>query len=155
MSKEDKDVFISGKQYTALKAFLFCYKTLNYPRLISRDMTACMTNLQEKITAFVQERDWGQFHNPKDIALSITIEAAELLELFQWKDETEITELAKKSEFKQNVQQEVADIMIYLLILTGTLGIDIPQAVMEKIEMNKKRYPVEKAKGKATKYNNL
>jgi NTP pyrophosphatase (non-canonical NTP hydrolase) len=118
-------------------------------------MTVCVDELQEKIAAFVEERDWKQFHTPKDVAVSITIEAAELLELFQWKKDKEINQLLSETGFRKQLEHEIADIMIYLLILTESLGIDVARAVTDKIQMNKKKYPIEKVKGSATKYTNL
>jgi dCTP diphosphatase len=101
-----------------------------------------------RLLKFREERDWEQFHSPKNLAISISIEAAELLEHFQWARENEPLVL----ETKQEVAKELADIFNYLIMLAEDLGIDIIESSKEKIEENGKKYPVEKAKGSAKKY---
>lgn len=118
------------------------------------DENTSISFLKEQVAEFVHDRDWEQFHNPKDLAVSISIEAAELLERFQWKSEEEINELIRDDEGFREIKEEVADIFIYLLSLANKLDLDLSQAVMEKLEKNRKKYPVEKAKGKADKYTN-
>jgi len=103
--------------------------------------------LTEEIIKFRNERDWEQFHNPKDLALAISIEASELLELFLWKK-------AEDAD-KEKVKEEIADIMIYSLLLSEKYGFDVREILMEKIENNKLKYPVGKVKGLAKKYNDL
>ncbi|HAL45669.1 MAG: nucleotide pyrophosphohydrolase [Planctomycetes bacterium GWF2_42_9] len=107
----------------------------------------------EKIKQFRDERDWMQFHDPKNMSVSIVLEAAELLEHFQWKTRKEAEEYVK--EHKQEIQEEIADVAMYIFELADNLGIDLLQAMESKLEKNKKKYPVEKAKGKHTKYNRL
>ena len=109
--------------------------------------------LEAEIDAFVLERDWAQFHTPKNLAMSVTIEAAEILEHFQWLtgEESRKLEPAKRDE----VANEIGDVLIYLLRLSRTLDIDILAAARIKLEQNRLKYPVEKAKGKATKYVDL
>lgn len=110
--------------------------------------------LTEKIKKFRDERDWMQFHNHKDMALSLMLEAGEVLEHFQWKaDPEEIKRHAK--EHKDEIGEELADVAAYLFELANNLGIDLADALEKKIEKNERRYPVEKAKGKATKYDKL
>ena len=109
--------------------------------------------LTEKIKKFRDERDWMQFHNHKDMALSIVLEAAELLEHFQWKTLDEINEYAKNN--KEEISEELADIATYLFELADNLEIDLPQAMEEKLRKNSQKYPVDKAKGSAKKYNKL
>lgn len=109
--------------------------------------------LTQKLINFRNERDWKQFHNPKDVALSLTLEAAEVLEHFQWKNDNELHEYAKTH--KDDIGEELADVFNWVLILSHDLGVDIVQASKEKIEKNKKKYPVHKAKGKTTKYDKL
>ena len=117
----------------------------------------CMSDLDiilEKIRKFNEERDWGQFHNPKDLTLSLTLEAAEVLEHFQWKSSlVEIEEYVKKN--KEALSEEIADVAVYLLELADMTGIDVLEAIEKKMEKNAKKYPVEKARGKATKYTDL
>lgn len=110
-------------------------------------------NVTERIRAFRDARDWMQFHNPKNLACSIVIEAGELLEHFQWKSEEESQ--AHVIQRRDEVAAEMADIAIYLLELADNLGIDLPTAMHQKIDHNEQKYPVEKAKGSAAKYTEL
>jgi len=109
--------------------------------------------LEAEIDAFVHERDWTKFHTPKNLAMSVAIEAAEIMEHFQWctGEESLALEPAKRDE----VANEIADVLIYLLRLSRTLDIDVVAAARTKLAENHRRYPVEKAKGKATKYVDL
>lgn len=102
----------------------------------------------ESIRKFRDERNWGQFHNPKDLALSITLEAAELLENFQWKTSEEA--VSAKSE---EIKKELADVLIYSAFLADKLGLDLNQIVSEKLKENAEKYPAEKFYGRAAKYN--
>lgn len=110
-------------------------------------------DLTKKILAFRNERDWQQFHKPKDLAISISLEAAEVLEHFQWKTDEEITEYLKTH--KEDLADELADVMNYLMILAHTADINLAEAVEKKIIKAGKKYPVDKAKGSAKKYNQL
>ncbi|ASV96292.1 nucleotide pyrophosphohydrolase [Enterococcus lactis] len=105
--------------------------------------------LTELINKFRDERDWRQFHNEKDLAISISLEASELLELFQWKTSEEGTEnlLALKDE--------LADVLIYSFMLADNLNLDIEQVVKEKLNKNQQKYPINKSKGSKTKYTNF
>lgn len=104
-----------------------------------------MKKLIDRIIKFRDDRDWGQFHSPENLAKSIMIEGAELLENFQW-----------NSEFnKEAVTEELADVMIYCILMADTIGIDINQAMLDKIDKNAAKYPVEKAKGNSKKYTEL
>lgn len=109
--------------------------------------------ITEKIRKFRDERDWGQFHNHKDVALSLVLEASEVLEHFQWKSPQEVIEHGKTE--KQELSDELADVAIYLFELADNLQIDLPKAIEQKMIKNAKKYPVEKAKGRHTKYNKL
>jgi len=106
----------------------------------------------ERLIAFRSERDWEQFHNPKDLAISLSIEASELLEWFQWKTEDDIKVLLN-TEKRVALEDEIADVAAYLSYLCHDLGIDINQALEAKIEKNAKKYPVDKVKGRSDKYN--
>ena len=106
-----------------------------------------------KIKKFRDERDWKQFHNHKDVALSLVLEAAEVLEHFQWKSPQEVVEHGKAC--KDEIADELADVAVYLFELADNLGIDLSDAIAQKMLKNAKKYPVEKAKGKHTKYNKL
>lgn len=103
---------------------------------------------------FRRERDWEQFHRPKELAISIVLEAAELLEEFQWKTDEEIKKHLSEGGL-ENIKEEVADIAIYILLLSHDLGIDLFEVIKEKLRKNAEKYPVEKAKGSAKKYDKL
>ncbi len=115
-----------------------------------------MTELEEiraAIRKFRDERDWMQFHSPKNLACSIAIEAAELLEQFQW--ETLEESAAKAKDSKHAVSAEIADVGIYLIELADNLGIDLGAAIREKLATNERKVPPNKARGNATKYTSL
>ena len=103
--------------------------------------------IQDKLARFAEERDWNQFHSPKNLAMALTSEVGELNELFQW-----LTEEQSNNVDNDEIRQEIADIFIYLLRLSDKLDIDIEAAVREKIEINAKKYPIDLAKGNAIKY---
>lgn len=111
-------------------------------------------DLQQKVAKFRDDRNWKQFHGPKDLAISISIEAAELMECFQWKNKEDIEEYIQ-SEKSNEINEEMADILVYLLNLADVLNIDILDAAYKKLEKNSAKYPVEKAKGNARKYTEL
>ena len=106
-----------------------------------------LLDLQREALAFRDERDWAQFHNAKDLAAGLSIEASELLECFLWKD--------AKSADPAKLREELADVIVYALLLAHEAQIDIPQAVREKLVLNALKYPVDKAKGRADKYDKL
>jgi NTP pyrophosphatase (non-canonical NTP hydrolase) len=110
-------------------------------------MNDALTPLFQKLVAFRDERDWAQFHNPKDLALAISIEAGELNELFLWKNAEDAN--------PDRVKEELADVLTFSFLLAHKYGFDIEQIVLNKIEQNRIKYPVEKAKGTAKKYNEL
>lgn len=110
------------------------------------------TNIRYLITQvreFVEERDWEKYLNPKDLAESICIEAAELLQLFQWTKPEESQQFKSKPSKVQRIKEELADVVIYCLSMANTLNIDLTTAILEKIEHNKKKYPPKQDKGKA------
>ena len=112
-------------------------------------------SILQKIKKFREERDWMQFHNPKDMAEAMVIEAGELLEHFLWKTPGEAKTYVKNKKNLKEVEKELADIFNYAFELSDNLDIDIEKAIIEKLKENAKKYPVKKAKGKATKYNQL
>ncbi|MCX6802808.1 MAG: nucleotide pyrophosphohydrolase [Candidatus Diapherotrites archaeon] len=114
-----------------------------------------LKELQKKAIQFRDDRDWKRFHNPKDLALSINIEAGELAELFQWKTNEEIKEMLKDPKKLEALKHELADIMLYCLDMAEETGIDPEKAILEKLEHNAKKYPIEKAKGSNKKYSEL
>jgi NTP pyrophosphatase (non-canonical NTP hydrolase) len=107
----------------------------------------------KRIRQFRDERDWMKFHDPKNLAMSISIEAAELLEHFQWKTGQESSRYA--SENREAIADEVADIAIYLFEFADNIGVDLAAAVHRKLDKNAAKYPVDKARGVATKYDKL
>jgi NTP pyrophosphatase (non-canonical NTP hydrolase) len=106
-----------------------------------------LKNLEQLLVNFRDERDWKQFHNPKDLAVALSIEAGELLEAFLWKD-------AEDAKIEK-VKEELADVLAYALLLGHHYGLDLEKVIREKVKKNGEKYPVEKAKGSATKYNEL
>ena len=107
-------------------------------------------DIMKEIDQFRDDRDWRQFHNEKDLALSISIEASELLELFQWKTSEE-TVAEKHAELKE----EIADVVIYSYMLASNLGLDMDEIILEKLQKNNEKYPVSKSKGNKQKYDEL
>jgi dCTP diphosphatase len=114
---------------------------------------ADLETLTKKIVEFRDERDWSQFHNPKDLALSLVLEAAELLEIFQWKEGEAVARAAR--DRKQDVSHELADVFYWTLLLAHEMKIDLPAALEEKLKLNASKYPVAKAKGSNKKYTEL
>jgi NTP pyrophosphatase (non-canonical NTP hydrolase) len=109
-----------------------------------------MTDIEiliHELVKFRNERDWDQFHNPKDLALAINVEAGELLELYLWKN-------AMEADIEK-VKEELADILAFALLLANKYGLDVKQIVLDKIKKNSEKYPVDKAKGTAKKYDEL
>lgn len=106
--------------------------------------------ITEKIKKFRDDRDWMQFHNHKDMALSLVLEATEVLEHFQWKTSEQVVKHGKVS--KEKLADELADVAMYLFELADNLGVNLSAAIEKKIEKNAKKYPVAKAKGSAKKY---
>lgn len=110
-----------------------------------------LEDLTRQIVEFRDERDWKQFHSPRNLAASISIEAAELLECFQWSnDETIQDDLEARHD---EIEEEIADVVIYTLLLSHELGIDIAEAVHRKLADNEAKYPIERFKGSRAKYN--
>ena len=104
-----------------------------------------MQELTKNVVEFTKERDWDQFHSPENLAKSISIEAGELLECFQWNNEYNL----------EKVKEELADVINYCILMANKLGVDAKQIVLEKMEKTAKKYSVEKAKGVSTKYDKL
>jgi len=104
-----------------------------------QDSTTPLQELKNLVAAFVREREWERFHTPKNLAVSIAIEAAELMEIFQWEQAGEIT-----PEELPRLEEELADVVIYCLSMANVTKIDLSEAVREKMEMNARKYPVER-----------
>jgi len=103
--------------------------------------------ITEELRKFRDERDWAQFHNPKDLAIALSIEASELLELFLWK--------SAAAGDEEKIKEELADIFAYAFMLADQYGLDVSKIMQDKMAKNKLKYPVDKAKGSAKKYNEL
>lgn len=102
-------------------------------------------SVQDALRAFIAERDWGRFHSPENLAKSVSIEAGELLECFQWSPEYDL----------ERVKGELADVLTYCYELADRLGLDPERIILEKLEVTREKYPVEKARGRSTKYDEL
>ena len=109
-----------------------------------------LEDLTRLVLEFRQERDWKQFHNPKDMALSLSLEAGEVMELMQWRNGAELD--AHLAANKDRLGEELADVLGWILLMAHDQGIDLANAFEKKIELNKRKYPVEKARGSAKKY---
>ena len=108
--------------------------------------------IQSRLKKFAEERDWEQFHSPKNITMALSVEVAELVEIFQWPNSGGLDEI-NDPETKVQIEKEIADIFNYLLKLTDMLDIDLEKAALNKIDENDAKYPVEKFKGISKKYN--
>ncbi len=118
-------------------------------------MQKSINSLLRQVIQFRNERNWQQFHNPKDLAISVSLEAAELLENFQWKSDKAIESMIEDPKMTTKIGNEVADVFIYLLLLSDHLRVDLYKVVEEKLELNKAKYPIQKSFGKSAKYSEL
>jgi len=112
-----------------------------------------LKSLTKRIIAFRDAREWKQFHNPKDVALSLVLEAGEVMEHFQWKNTEEMQKHLK--EAKEEIGEELADVLYWVLLIGHDFKIDVMEALDKKITKNEQKYPIDKSKGKHTKYNKL
>lgn len=117
---------------------------------VTQDAETTLQQLKEKVAAFVAERDWGQYHTPKNLSMSIAIEAAELMEHFQWLTVEQSRSLSPRA--LTDIGEELADIVIYSLSMANALGLDLTTTVLAKMEKNIRKYPSDKVRGKAHKY---
>ena len=108
-----------------------------------------LAELLEIIREFVKERNWDQYNLPLNLAVSMSIEAGELLELFQWKTHEDVEEALKDDQFREELSSEIADVLVYLLRVADTTGIDPTKAVVEKMKRNREKYPLDYWEGKA------
>lgn len=111
-----------------------------------------LDDLKHRLRLFAQERDWDQFHSPKNLSMALIAEAAELVEHFQWLTEVQSYDLPAKT--RQQVKEEVADVLVYLIRIADKLDIDLLAAAEEKIQINARKYPADKVRGRADKYTN-
>jgi len=117
---------------------------------MKEDGTTTLEDLRARVATFVRERDWEQFHTPKNLSMSIAIEAAELMEHFQWLTVEESKNLS--CEALADIGEELADIVIYSLSLSNALGLDVSRVVLDKMEKNIRKYPKDRVRGKSHKY---
>ena len=137
---------INGKQKIPhWWGFLFVVRWVD---LIMSDKQTTISQLKSLIDSFVDERDWKQFHSPKNLSMSISIESSELMELFQWLSLEEAKEVMKAGDIRDNAIDEIADVLIYAIAFCIRNNIDISGAIKQKMEKNTKKYPAEKFKGR-------
>lgn len=113
-------------------------------------MADALRTLQQRLEAFAAARDWDQFHSPKNLAMALSVEASELVEEFQWLTEDESRAL--DAERRERVRLELADVFIYVLRLADKLGVDLARAAADKMALNEQKYPAERVRGDARKY---
>ena len=118
-------------------------------------MSTTLDDLTRAVLRFRDEREWARFHTPKNLAMGLGIEAGELAELFLWKDDAEIATALTDPAYREKLAHELADVQVYLLLLAHGAGIALDEAVVQKLALNARKYPVEKARGNAKKYDEL
>ncbi|MEM5367244.1 nucleotide pyrophosphohydrolase [Paraburkholderia azotifigens] len=117
---------------------------------MEKERSSDLIAVRDLLRQFVSERDWSRFHSPKNLATALSVEASELLEPFQWLQSGEKSELA--DDKLTAIRHEMADVLAYLVMLADRLDVDLYEAVLEKIELNRKKYPAEKVRGDSRKY---
>jgi len=111
------------------------------------DATATVQQLKDRVASFVHERDWEKYHHPKDIAISMSVEAAELLELFQWRSEDRVD--LNDAKFREDVEDELADVFVYCLSFANAIGCDLSGITLRKLAKNERKYPADEWRGRA------
>ena len=141
---------ILGKGKRSRKRLFFCGKIFDlwYDVFMSE-----LRLIKDRIKKFNSDRDWERFHNPKDVALSLSLEASEVLEHFQWKSDEDIKNFSEAK--KEEMSDELADVLYWVVYLSDIMGINILDSFNNKMKKNEEKYPIEKSKGKSTKYTNL
>jgi NTP pyrophosphatase (non-canonical NTP hydrolase) len=119
------------------------------------DSTVSIAELKSRILAFARERDWEQFHTPKNLSMALAAEAAELMEHFLWATPEKSREIAGDPSKRPKIAEELADIVIYAFEFANSTGLDVAGAIEDKMAANARKYPVEKARGRADKYTEL
>ena len=110
--------------------------------------------IQKRLRKFAADRDWEKFHSPKNLTMALSVEVAELVEIFQWSNSGGLDEI-ENPDIRKNIEEELADIFIYLLKISDKLNIDIDKSIHQKIEKNEKKYPIDKSFGSSKKYKDL
>ncbi len=118
-------------------------------------MTEGISALQARLSDFSKDRDWGQFHTPKNLAMALAVEVGELLELFQWATPGESAAIMDDPTSAARVREELADVFGYVLRLADVLGVALDEALIDKIRVNGQKYPVDRSRGTSRKYTNL
>ena len=110
--------------------------------------------IQKRLRKFAADRDWEKFHSPKNLTMALSVEVAELVEIFQWSNSGGLEEM-ENPNIRKNIEEELADIFIYLLKISDKLNLDIEKTIYQKIEKNEKKYPIDKSFGSSKKYKDL
>ena len=119
------------------------------------DATTTIAVLKDHVLAFTRDRDWEQFHSPKNLSMALAAEAGELMEHFLWADSAGSQERCRETARRQRIEEEIADVVIYALEFANVTGIDLAAAIEAKLAANARKYPVEKARGRSDKYTEL
>ena len=119
------------------------------------DADTTVADLRKRVLAFVHERDWEQFHSPKNLSMALAAESGELMEHFLWAESKDSLAVAHDAKKRSAIEAEIADVVIYALEFANICGIDLAAAIENKMAANAKKYPVEKARGRADKYTDL
>lgn len=122
---------------------------------MSKDKETSIEDLKARVKEFCDARDWDQFHDAKELAIALSIEASELLEHFRWKTKEEVKKTLENLEKKEEISDEMADVLYFLIRIAQMNNLDLSEALERKLEKNNKKYPVEKFKGSAKKYNEI
>ena len=123
--------------------------------MTDNDAHTPIAELKSRVRRFVEERDWDQYHSPKDLAIGLSIEAAELLEHFRFRDDEEIATRLENEDLRREVGHELADVLYFVLLMGANLELDLTTALREKLTISGRRYPVEQSRGKNLKYTEL
>lgn len=130
------------------------YKLSQYGgKIMDRDIT--IEELKCKVREFCEARDWDQFHNPKDLAIGISTEAGELLDLFRFKTQEQMNNMLKDTKRRESIEEEISDVLYFVLRFAQLYDIDLTKALIDKLAKNDLKYPVEKSKGKNNKYDEI
>ena len=119
------------------------------------DNSTTIKELKDKVQRYCEERDWDQYHNPKELAIGVSTEAAELLEHFRFKSESQMNDMLQDASKREEISEEMADTLYFLVRLAQKYNIDLTNAFEKKMEKNERKYPIEKARGSNKKYNEL
>ena len=119
------------------------------------DQTATIQKLKNQIQKFCQERDWDQFHNPKDLAIGMSTEANELLDIFRFKSDAQMTEMLRDGTTRTHIKEELADVLFFVLRFAQMNGLDLEECLEDKLQKNMAKYPVEASRGRNLKYTEM